>query len=99
MHQRPLDGLECCVASMKKKEVGKTANKSHTDGKKEGGSFVIAHLSVETQFNQGSHRVEFTRFRRPTTTVNLSQPTQATPTSLSTRLSSTVVLYYLKATE
>jgi hypothetical protein len=58
-----------CCFSLKKKEVVKTANKSHTDGKKEGGSFVIAHLSVETQFNQGSHRVEFTRFRRPTTTV------------------------------
>ncbi len=81
----------CCFHE--KKEVGKTANKLHTDGKKEGGSFVIAHLSVETQFNQGSHRVEFTRFRRPTTTVNLSQPTQEHQTPFP-RLSTVVLESY-----
>lgn len=63
----PLSAVSC------KKEVGKTANKSHTKGKWEGGSFVIAHLSVETQFSQQRHRVEFSsKICSPTANRHLS---------------------------
>ena len=38
-------------AELCRKEVGKTANKSHTEKEREGRSFVIAHPRVETQFS------------------------------------------------